>query len=862
MKRSAIFLLVFSCFLFNVSQAQVANCNALWSSTATGTIVNFQDLSTAASAITNWTWNFGDGSYSNLQNPVHAYTSQGNYGVTLTITTSLGCSDSYYDTLVVSGACSTSCQAAFSHVENGSTVNFTDSSTATGNITGWYWDFGDGSFSYSQHPNHAYAASGVYEACLTIYTDDSCSSTVCDSFFVQCASQCGPASFTYNITGNTVSFTNTSSGTYASSGWIFGGNLPGSSQTNPTVTYPGPGSYYVCLCIYDANGNLCDIVCETITIGNGCNAAAAFTYTVSGNTATFSNNSTFPSGGYSYWYFSDGGTSYQTNPTHTFPGPGTYYACLTIQDSINPSCYDSICQPVVIPGVQLNCQADFLAIDSGNNVIFIDQSTSNGQIVSYYWNFGDGSTSFQQNPTHFYTSPGIYGPCLTITSILGADTCTSTHCDTVVVGNTQCGPASFTYTVNGNTVSFTNTSQGTYASSGWTFGGGLPSSTLTNPTVTYNGPGTYNVCLCIYDANGNLCDIVCDTVVIGSGCNANASFTYTVSGNTVTFNNTSTYPPTGYTYWYFSDGSVSYQTNPTHTFPGPGTYFACLTIQDSINPSCYDSICAPVVIQGTQLNCQADFYAIDSGNTVIFLDQSSTNGVITSYFWNFGDGGTSTQANPAHFYSNPGTYYPCLYITTYLNGDTCNSSYCDTVTVGPGPCNANAAFTYSVVGSTVSFTNNSTLPSTGYYYWWFSDGSQSYQWNPVHTFNGPGNYYACLFVYDSLNWNCYDSTCASISISQRQGGILTQVPIWELGFKSVNPVADYAEISFDMEEAADLRIGVYDLSGKEIKVITDGNCSEGHHEMEWRADDLSAGMYFYRIQIGDYIQTEKFIKLH
>ncbi len=139
MKRSAFFLLLFSCFLFNVSQAQVA-CNALWSSSASGSTVNFQDQSTSNSTITNWTWDFGDGSFSNQQNPVHAYASQGYFGVTLSITSSQGCTDSYYDTLLVSGTCTTACQAAFTHVENGATVSFTDSSTSSGNITGWYWD--------------------------------------------------------------------------------------------------------------------------------------------------------------------------------------------------------------------------------------------------------------------------------------------------------------------------------------------------------------------------------------------------------------------------------------------------------------------------------------------------------------------------------------------------------------------------------------------------------------------------------------------------------------------------------------------------------------------------------------------------
>ena len=162
----------------------------------------------------------------------------------------------------------------------------------------------------------------------------------------------------------------------------------------------------------------------------------------------------------------------------------------------------------------------------------------------------------------------------------------------------QCS-ANFTMTVSGNTVQFTNTSSGTNTYDWW-FGDGGSTSTV-NPSYTYSSPGTYSVCLTAYyqDSTGGFCiDTLCQPVTVqgGGGTSCNADFTWTVSGTTVFFNNTST--GTNMNDWSFDDGNYSWATNPSHTYATSGTYWVCLYsyYDDSLSTMCGDSVCYQISV--------------------------------------------------------------------------------------------------------------------------------------------------------------------------------------------------------------------------------------------------------------------------
>ena len=153
--------------------------------------VVFTDLSSSSVKMSEWHYDFGDGSTSKSQHPIHMYQNDGEYLVCLTITSEDSCVSNYCD--VVSVKCQSpvpsSCQAQFSFLADSCmTVSFTDASTTSAGASEWQYDFGDGATSESMNPTHNYQNDGYYNVCLTIKTQDSCVSTYCDTVQVSCAS--------------------------------------------------------------------------------------------------------------------------------------------------------------------------------------------------------------------------------------------------------------------------------------------------------------------------------------------------------------------------------------------------------------------------------------------------------------------------------------------------------------------------------------------------------------------------------------------------------------------------------------------------------------------------------------------------
>lgn len=171
------------------------------------------------------------------------------------------------------------------------------------------------------------------------------------------------------------------------------------------------------------------------------------------------------------------------------------------------------------------------------------------------------------------------------------------------------------------------------------------------------------------------------TVVNAQGSSCQASFIWTVDtvSNTVTFTNTST-GNWAYSFWNFGDGNSSTQTNPQHVYQNTGIYTVCLTVWDSL--SCQSTFCDSVnVNQGQSSGCFANFGYQVNGYTVNFNQLISGN--FSSFSWNFGDGNTSSTANPIHTYSSTGTYAVCL--TAFDNlGNICSQN-CMQVTIQAPP---------------------------------------------------------------------------------------------------------------------------------------------------------------------------------
>ncbi|WP_170943245.1 PKD domain-containing protein, partial [Methanosarcina spelaei] len=211
------------------------------------------------------------------------------------------------------------------------------------------------------------------------------------------------------------------------------------------------------------------------------------------------------------WNFGDGTTSTQQNPTHKYSKAGTYTVNLTVKNAegsnttIKTDYIKVTAKPV----------ANFTSsVTSGKvplNVVFTDTST--GTPTGWKWNFGDGTTSTQQNPIHKYSKAGTYTVNLTVTNAVGSNTVTKTN----YIRITTKPVADFTSSVTSGkapiNIAFSDTSTGTPTKWQWNFGDGT-TSTQQNPVHKYSKAGTYTVNLTVTNAAGSNTAIKTDYIKV------------------------------------------------------------------------------------------------------------------------------------------------------------------------------------------------------------------------------------------------------------------------------------------------------------------------------------------------------------
>lgn len=236
-----------------------------------------------------------------------------------------------------------------------------------------------------------------------------------------------------------------------------------------------------------------------------------------------------------------------------------------------------------------------------------------------------------------------------------------------------------------------------------------------------------------------------------TGCNANFTWQST-GGLSVQFIPVSSGTQFSYL-WHFGDGSTSTQSNPIHTYAQNGTYTVVLVVINNNPGGCLDSAnnVVTVPIGGP---CTAGFGYAASGYTVSFSD--SSQGHPTSYLWNFGDGHTGTGSNPVHHYNAPGPFWVCLTIT----GPNCQSTFCDSVFLGPPTGGCVAQYSHSQQGNTVSFVSQSNGSVFG---WDFGDGNGATAQHPTHTYAAPGTYMVCHWT-SIPGTTCADTVCHTLVV--------------------------------------------------------------------------------------------------
>ncbi|MCF8295103.1 MAG: PKD domain-containing protein [Bacteroidales bacterium] len=623
-----------------------------------------------------------------------------------------------------------------------------------------------------------------------------------DSTFFDCT-----ADFYYTNQDTTVWFTNASwsSLPITSFYWEFGDGTT-STDANPTHNYPVLGIYYVTLTITTANCTSSMTLEVWLDYIFPVDCQADFYYWPMGL------NVMFYDGSYSYtpvtswyWNFGDGDTSTLQEPIHNYDSVGVYEVSLTITSD---SCTSTAIYYVYLDSVSFpECYASFgYDIDPANSYDFdfYDFSYALAPITSWIWNFGDGTTSTLQNPSHLFTQQGIYEVSLTITS----DSCTNTYAEWITVGNSSSGDCQadfWYYTYSSYSVEFFDLSWSNSPILTWTwdFGDGTTSN-LPYPMHQYSAPGVYPVSLTIQSDSCTstvFYPIYVDSIIVPD-CYADGN--YYSNGLTVVFQDYSyAMNPINSWYWEFGDGTTSTQQNPTHVYPTAGYYDVMLTItSDSCTSSMYLGVFVDSIIY---YECMAEFYTTPNPSdplSILYVDNSYAMNQITSWFWEFGDGGTSTDQYPYHTYAAAGTYSVTLSIMaipwTYP-GDTCFSTTTYSIVVGnSNPGNCIAMFNYSVSNqTTVDFSDQSySATPIQYWYWDFGDGSTSTLQNPTHTYAAPGFYVVNLYI-EADSCSSYSSNYISLTTGNGNalpgGGPLWEMPACQAFFLTI---ADGLEVEF------------------------------------------------------------------
>ena len=496
----------------NFSFTPIAGCKPL--------LVNFTSLTVTDGVhpVTNWVWNFGDGKTQTYTTPPfsHVYDTAGFFNARLTITDSYGCGNSFSTNsqVFVSDP-----KAIFSTADSltcvGKNVTFTNSSTGFG-LT-YNWSFGDATTSTAVNPVKVYAADGNYAVKLTVTDVNGCTNAATKTNYIKVTTV--KASFSVNDSISSCSpfevvFTNTS--LYSSSAkWIFGDGTT-STLVKPTHYYSAPGTYIARLAVAGPGGCV-DTVNKTIILYP---STATLTYApfIGCSPLQVSFHVSTPGPVTYLWDLNDGNTIATTdsNLIYTYLLPGRFLPKVILEDQtgcqIPVTGIDTIDVTKSYVGFAVS---DSLLCDRGI-VNFTDSTKSNRVIISYAWNFGDGGTSAQQNPSHNYSTPGLYTVRLIVTTANGcADTITKINYIKVV--------ASPVIDINGNMpicitgkLSFKgivvqpDTSRLSWY---WDFGNGNSSIAKNPQPQRYDSAGTYPLRLIVTNSSG-CADTVDRTVLI------------------------------------------------------------------------------------------------------------------------------------------------------------------------------------------------------------------------------------------------------------------------------------------------------------------------------------------------------------
>lgn len=446
-----------------------------------------------------------------------------------------------------------------------------------------------------------------------------------------------------------------------------------------------------------------------------------------------------------------------------FPGVGTYTVMMADSNMCGADTVFQVIQIVDAPIAGFTVNVDSAC--EGESITF--NRTSNGG-NSHRINFGDGGgfQNFPNTTNHAYNSAGTYIVQVVVNVGGGSPSCTDTIADTIEVLPSPNAVASISPSgaCDSVTVIFLNASSGasTYL---WNFGGGNTSTLQNPPAATYNTPGQYVVSLTVTSNNGCI-DSTTATLDVYDTPEVIFEADNVCEDALASFNDSSTVgyggPINAWT-WNFGDtlNTTSNAQHPTFTYNDSGTYVVSLVASTSYcSDTAYDTLLVeprPVALftPSDTLGC--------SPLSVSFNNQSIYG---ATHYWSFGDGSTSTAANPTYTFNHSAltdTFFVVQLVATSAFG--CEDSITDTIHVLGNPiAHFGSDATLDCAPLQVQFSDSSIGAVS--WQWDFDDGFGSTTQNPAHTFENQTQFisnYTITLTATAAN-GCTDSAFETITV--------------------------------------------------------------------------------------------------
>ncbi|MFT4152201.1 PKD domain-containing protein [Parafilimonas sp.] len=731
--------------------------------------IQFTDASTGD--ISEWIWNFGDGETSLEQNPLYVYDTIGYFNVSLVVG-KYKC----YDTIVKKAYIHTTPPVAgYNIIYDCSTPYLYRFKDTSAGATTWLWDFGDGATSTTQNPSHTYSATGTFYVTLTV-SNGTCQSIRVDT--IQVADEHPVVQYNF-VSSSTCKYDSLrfSISNYDAAGiqsfqWNFGdGTIVNKKQYDSVVyhVYDSTATYAPYLIVKDVN-QCVDTIQNSVSVKVG-GPTAAFTNKEGdclNSTISFEDASTpEPGSSIKTWIWDYGDNTTPDTLTggpfsHTYTTKGDFDVWLKVID--NNNCYDtatynnlSITQPVAAfsAGDTIKC--------SGNNIKFTD--SSEGTSLQYAWDFGDGGTSTLQSPSHKYTSNNTYSVKLVIEDKNGCiDSLLKPQYITIANAAAAFSITDSLFVCPPALVAPVNTSKN-YKSLLWDFGDGNTSEEIT-PQHYYTKAGTFDLKLTVY-GYGSCADSLSKEIIVKG---PKATFTYTpLTGCDAIAAKFSAKGENVAKYiWDFGNGEVLTTTDTLvqYSYIEAGKYLPKLVIEDT-------SGCRVAIINGdtiTVASAEAKFNTqritgVCDSSLIDFTDASNVAyDQITAYTWQFGDGDSTTESNPQHYYDTEGQYNASLHIATSIG---CTSDYTLPVDIdideSPGISAVIPASACVNDSISLSATANSDSPAINAWQWDVGDGNQFSDSNITHAYTSAGDY--TVTVSATTKAGCSDTVTQKLLIA-------------------------------------------------------------------------------------------------